>query len=436
MEYKDVVLDDFDLYVDELSGNAQELVEDTYGDHVSLKTAESNLAGIRKHLEQKKKLIRETGEFQYKKERYKFAEDGSKTTEKIILLSESEMNNPSVIMQKMGLDPIQWELLTCELSRKAYQVTMKLKRDGEETPKTETNNAFSCKIRAKPIQTKINTSDVAEALANIKTPKLAEYKYLSSGKMLVVPIMDAHFGLLAWKDETGNSHYDLGIAEATFKYVIKNILAKAKGNYDKILFPIGQDLYHVDTTDNTTTAGTHMDSDGRWPKIFSKGLECQIWAIEQLRQYGPVEVFRVPGNHDEMLSYCATEAIAQRYRECDNVTVDGKYPNPSPRKYVRYGNNLIGFSHGADESKSRLEKVMQVESGDWSDTLFREFHLGHLHHEKVWESGGILFRRISSMTPVSSWMNKKAMVGNVRKAQAFIYDKDKGLTDIINVIIA
>ena len=103
-----------------------------------------------------------------------------------------------------------------------------------------------------------------------------------------------------------------------------------------------------------------------------------------------------------------------------------------PRKYVRYGRNLIGFAHGEDERK-RIEGLMQVEAAqDWGKTDWREMHMGHLHTEQTVEKNGIVFRRISSVTAADAWHTENGFVGTTRKAQAFVWDKDRGLEVILN----
>jgi len=398
--------------------------------------AEGHIAGIRHHLRYKERM--EADKSLDKKASYKFAEDGSKTVEKIIVLSDSEMNDPLIVMEKMGLDPLAWELMTCELDRKAWQVTMKMgqkkSKDGSkgaDQAKTVTNHAYACKIRVKPISGGIDSDVIRQVFDSLVAPKLREYKYKPTSLMLEAGMYEPHFGKQAWEDETLEENYDLKIAEETYRAVIDDLLGKVKSygmGFDSILFPVGQDFFHIDNKDETTTKGTHVETDGRWQKIYETGIQCLIWAIESLRQFAPVHVIYVPGNHDEMLAFFATLHIDAYFRETDNVTVD---TSPAPRKYHRYGQNLIGFSHG--EEGKRIEKLMQVEAAeDWGETKYREFHLGHLHHERVKEDGGIIFRRISAVTATDAWHAEKGYKGAVRKAQAFVWDKEQGLVAIIN----
>ena len=100
--------------------------------------------------------------------------------------------------------------------------------------------------------------------------------------------------------------------------------------------------------------------------------------IRDRAEIAPVEVFYVPGNHDKVSSLHAVRYLFAWYKDSDRVKID---PDPRARKYIEYGNNLIGFSHGADE-KSRIYGSMQVEAPEaWGRTKYREFLCGHLHHE-------------------------------------------------------
>ena len=248
--------------------------------------------------------------------------------------------------------------------------------------------------------------------------------------------MDVHFGKLAWGKETGGADYELNVAETLWKETIVSILSKVNklGSPEYVLFPIGQDFFHFDTPGVTTSNGTQLDSDTRWQKMFRKGVELLVWAVEQCRAIAPVNVIWIPGNHDTMLSYAATVGLSQRYFEADDVQVD---ISPTTRKYHLYGKNLIGYAHGAEE-KTRIEGLMQIEAPEmWGKSVWREYHLGHLHSESSVTKNGIVFRRISSITAPDAWHAEKGFLGATRQATAFVWDKEKGLQAILvsNVII-
>jgi hypothetical protein len=245
--------------------------------------------------------------------------------------------------------------------------------------------------------------------------------------MLEIPIVDLHLGKLAWFPETGEN-YDYKIARQRYQYVIDDVCTRAQEKrIEKILFPIGQDFFHFDTTKSTTTAGTPLDSDLRWQKMFSIGVEMLVWSIDRVAEIAPVEVVGIPGNHDLMTLLYAVMYLSAWYKDNDRVTVS---TDPSVRKYFEYGNNLIGYTHG-DKERGRIFGNMQVEAPKaWGRTLYREFHTGHLHSEQVKEANGVIVRSLSSITGRDSWHFESGYTGAIRKQQSFLWHKEDGLCEV------
>ncbi|MBN1618872.1 hypothetical protein JW887_06065, partial [Candidatus Dojkabacteria bacterium] len=288
-----------------------------------------------------------------------------------------------------------------------------------------TLHAYESTIRCKPIQTILTTDYIQSVFADLKRTRLPMYTYDHIGKLVVLPIMDLHLGKLGWAKEVGDD-YDLDIATALYKKSVLDILAKIKGyglNIEKFIYPIGQDFYHYDSTTGTTTHGTRMDTDTRWQKMYKRGVELLVWTIELLRTIAPVEVYYTPGNHDEMLSYAATVSVQCYYDKIDAVVVN---LSPTRRKYIRYGVGLIGLAHG-DKEKTRIEDAMQLEAKeDWGQTVYREMYLGHLHSEHAKEAGGVIYRRIGSITAPDAWHDESAFIGATRRMEAFVWDRETG----------
>jgi hypothetical protein len=361
--------------------------------------------------------------------------DGTVTSQRMLLLSEEESKDPNRIMELMGFDVLQWEMLRCEVRRNDWDVTMKLKRDDVQIPYTHTNHAFMVKVSVKPIQKVLTTQMIKDMFAKLEPPKLVKYENKKTGgQLLEIPIMDLHLGKLSWARESGDD-YDLKIAETLYRKTLEDILDKVYVfglNIEKIVFPIGQDFFHFDTTKGTTVKGTVMDTDTRWPKMYEKGIELSVWAIENLRAIAPVEIIYVAANHDKMMSFFLTHHVSAYFRNCEDVTIN---TSPYPRKYVTYGKCLIGYSHGSEEGK-KIDILMQQECPTWSKTLWREWHLGHLHSEHAREIGGIIIRIISSITSRDEWHTEHGYQA-VRKAQAFVWDREKGkqLTIDSNIIV-
>lgn len=250
--------------------------------------------------------------------------------------------------------------------------------------------------------------------------------------MLEIGIFDAHFGKLAWAPES-ESNYDLKIAEKVFRHAVEDLVASATGTFDnieQIVFPVGNDFLHVDNMESATTAGTRVDSDGRYAKIIEVAAMAVVNAIDYLVPYAPVHVIHVVGNHDSVSSYNLCREIAAWYRNAKTVTVD---ISPKSRKYYRYGTTLLGFTHGNLEPHAQLPAIMATEVPDlWSQTTHHEFHVGHTHSKKArqWlsvnENNGTVVRTLPSLSGTDAWHHRMGFVGSQRAAEAYLWNKAKG----------
>lgn len=422
-------------------GNPQDKLYRIYGKKVAHNTAKLYLTGIRLHLETMKSLKERTISEEYRD--ISFNADNTKTIRTEIHLTEDEAASPTKIMQKMGLDPFLWEVVSCKITDGGWDVTLKIEnseKDGSDyykktsTPQTVRNRKYSVILTVKPLGDHLTFPQILDAFKELEPVTFSNQDYKdipsNSGLLFELPMMDFHLGKLSWLEETGQD-YDLKIAEKLWRKVILDLITKALrfGEVEKIIFPVGQDFFHFDTPRGTTTAGTQLGTDTRWQKMFRKGVELLVWAIEELVKIAPVEVMWIPGNHDQMLSYAAVIGLYQRYSESQNVTVNTL---ATPRKYILFGKNLIGYSHGDKEGK-RLQGLMQIEAPDlWGKSIFREFHIGHLHTEMTVTNNGIIFRQISSITASDAWHGENGFLGSTRQAQAFIWDKEFGLQAILN----
>ena len=263
------------------------------------------------------------------------------------------------------------------------------------------------------------------------SPKAIKRTHTGGNYMLEVNIFDLHFGKLCWNGETGED-YDTKIASKRFHSAIDDLIQKASVyNISKILFPIGNDFFNSDNHKNTTTNLTPQDEDLRWMKTFRNGRKLIVEGIEKLMQVADVDVVIVQGNHDFERSYYLGDSIDAWFRNNQNVTINN---DATPRKYVKYGQNLIGLTHGNNEKTSELPLLMASEKKQmWSETKFHEWHLGHLHHKKqfqfqsVAEQKGCTIRYMRSLSGTDAWHNLKGYVQNIQSAESFIWHKTDGL---------
>lgn len=256
---------------------------------------------------------------------------------------------------------------------------------------------------------------------------------LEPGKLLEINIFDLHFGKVAWHEEVGEN-YNIDIATQRFNDCIDYFINTYKSfNIEQILFPISNDFFNSDRSHpfNSTTNGTPQEEDTRWQNTFRKGRELLIQNIQKLSEIAPVVVKVIPGNHDYERSFYLGDSLQGWFHNNENVTIDN---GASPRKYFTYGKCLIGLTHGNNEKVTDLPMIMAQENPiEWAKTIYREFHLGHLHHKKETkfnatnELQGVMVRYMSSLSGTDSWHHKKGYIGARKSAEALLWDSEKGL---------
>lgn len=416
-------LDPFDIEVLACKDNAIDFMKRFYGVNLGQDMARKQKTGIQRHIKHKKRM-EEQGD-QSKIDHLYSHEDGSQTRIMLLRLSEEQRKDPNKVMDLMGYDPAKWECLANETTLNDWGVTMKLNQDGEDVPSYHVNHQYKVKLRIKPRQDLISSDSIRKVFENLKIPSIKPIQYQPGELMFELPMMDVHLMKRSDAEETGEA-YDLQTASDLYHRKVLDIHSKLlaiKGlTFEKVLLPLGQDFFHYDNIDRKTTAGTPMDNDGPFYKMYEAGMDLMIWTVELFRKLAPIDILWVPGNHDWTLSYFAVSGLARIYQECAGVKVNIE---PTSRKYVLFGKNLIGFSHGREEGK-RIQTLMQQEAPEaWGDSQIREFHLGDLHHEEADEAGGIIFRRISSITAPDSWHVTKGYRAT-RKAEGYVWDKEAG----------
>ena len=251
-----------------------------------------------------------------------------------------------------------------------------------------------------------------------------------TGNMLEINIPDAHFGKMAWGKETGDKSYDTPIAAHMFLRALKTLVVRASGyKFDKIVFVVGNDLLNSDNEQGTTTKGTFVSTDGRYQKTFVTVRKVITESIEILRQIAPVEVVMVSGNHDDLSVWHLGDSLECVYANDEDVTVRNE---PTTRKYVRFGNVLLMFTHGDKGKREDYPLLMATErSRDFGETKFREIHTGHIHQTKMQEFHGVRVRILPSLSPPDAWHSENGFTGQQRNAEGYIWNNVEGLIGIV-----
>ena len=240
-------------------------------------------------------------------------------------------------------------------------------------------------------------------------------------------LFDVHFGKLAYD----GTSFDVATAERIFADAVGALLDRVT-NWDvsRILVPVGNDFFNVDNWSGTTAKGTPQDSDGPFSRVFESGCAAMVAAVERCLAVAPVALLWVPGTHDPSTSFYLVRFLDAWFRSSDDVTVDRDH---RPRKYVRHGCNLLGFTHGDQEAHRDLPAIMAAEvPALWAATTWREIHLGHFHrarqtvHRTTDETGGVRVRVLPSLSGTDSWHFQKGYVANKRAAECYLWHEFDG----------
>lgn len=256
-----------------------------------------------------------------------------------------------------------------------------------------------------------------------------------TGNMVEIVINDAHIGKLAWNVESGHGDFDVNIATRNYREAMSSMLHRLSPyKLDQILLVIGNDLFHSDNEFGTTTRGTKVDTDGRYHKTYRIVRKMMAEQIEALRFVAPVKVVVMPGNHDRHASWHLGDSLECWFRNCPDVEVDNV---PKSRKYHQHGKVLLGWCHGDEGKREDYPLQMATEVPQlWAATKYREMHTGHLHKTKVDEYHGVRVRIIPSLGGTDRWSSRNGYTGNVKAAEAFIWNAKAGLigTAVYNVL--
>jgi hypothetical protein len=266
------------------------------------------------------------------------------------------------------------------------------------------------------------------------------YSQKQDGHLVEISIPDLHLGKFSDPLETGET-YNVEIACDLFRRAVADLICQAKNAYeiDRIVFRIGNDYLTADTFANTTTRGTAQDVSGHFAEHFRKGWQLLRETIESLREIAPIDVMVIPGNHDSVASFALGEVLGAIYHGCEEVTIH--HQNNQARKYLSYGDILLGYAHGHLEKAQSLPMLMASEAAvAWGNSRHREIHVGHLHHTRdthylgTNEVDGVIVRVIPSLSASDRWHAGKGYRSQ-RAALAFAYHPTKGQRAIFRHVV-
>jgi len=340
------------------------------------------------------------------------------------------------LLEACSVDQNEWEVDKYDIG--TYEVTG---FDNERKPITVT--MFRTKAWLKRIKPELNLKQIKEQLIedlrnlspNVSKIKRERPDDRNDLHLLEISAFDLHIGKIGIKGD----EYNFDIAEERLFSAIEHLLYRAQGYYiDKILFIVGNDLLNSDgdwpipaTTKRTPQFNTNYHID-----MYRTARRLMIKAIDKLSKIADIHIMVVPGNHDRESVMHLGDCLQLYYENNENIKVDN---SDCLMKAIPYGNNLIVSDHGDGPKTNDLPGIIsQRFKNMWSDVDYVEVHRGHFHTNKatklqaIEELNGITIRNLPSMSATDYWHDAKGFIGNIKKAQAFIYSRQNGLQGILN----
>jgi len=264
-----------------------------------------------------------------------------------------------------------------------------------------------------------------DSLVNVDKPKPKEaFRALHNDEtMTVIPITDMHVGMYAWGEEVGDD-YDVEQAVALMCNAVDYLVKSAPASEKCVILQMG-DFFHADNMSGYTERSKNiLDIDGRMSRVLELGWHALERCIDMaLQKHESVEVVCVPGNHDEFISVATQNHFKSLYRDEPRCYV---HPEPTTRKYVKYGQNLIGITHGHQTKDASLPGIMAAEKPkDGGDSTHRRFFRGHHHHDNRVEHNGCIVEQFRTLAAKDAYAAEHGYMAG-RDLKAIVFDKEFG----------
>lgn len=351
--------------------------------------------------------------------------DGTCVSDRLIEICEGEELTPETLLAAHRLSPKEWKVV-------AYRNNYWHSRaEGDKQLVM-----YQSRLSVRPYKDdEISPAAIKEWFDTFE-PKPIDFKkvapeYGTGENLLLLPIVDLHYNLLATKYITGNE-YNCQIAKDRFLSVIADVVDRVKSKkISKIIFPIGNDLFNANGINGATFKGTPQDNEKHIFEAYVDLFEIMTQALTTLAEVAPVDVVYISSNHDkEVTFYFVYNLYTQFKNSGGRVSVDH---SPITNKYRRFGKTVLMFSHNGKMDK--MGNLILDEAGDMiAGTKFVEAFLAHLHSETVRQDRNVTVRRLPTFSGKSAWSVENNYGAN-SLCQSFIINDERNVTDILYTMV-
>jgi hypothetical protein len=239
--------------------------------------------------------------------------------------------------------------------------------------------------------------------------------------LCVYPIADAHMGMYAWREETGED-WDSDLCAETLYNAMSSLVSQAPPAKTALIANLA-DFFHCDSNSKQTSRSGHiLDVDTRWARVFRIGQRCYRQMIElALTKHEHVIVKSAIGNHDDNTGVALAMMMEAYFENEPRVTVDVPI---NPFAYYRFGETLLGLNHNV--KAAMLPSIMAADQREeWGKTRFHHWLGGHIHHQTFHEFAGCTTETFRSPSPKDNWTHSSGYRAD-RDMVMIKYHREKG----------
>jgi hypothetical protein len=183
-------------------------------------------------------------------------------------------------------------------------------------------------------------AELAEKVPRL--PPLAAPALAIDSLATVYTITDAHVGMLAWREETGED-WDLKIAENTLRGCYESLVSSAPASGLGVVAQLGDFLHQDGLGAVTPTSGHLLDADGRFTKVVRIAVRILRRMVDvALMKHATVLVLMKEGNHDIASSVWLRTLFAALYENEPRVKV---VDSPLPYYAYQHGQTMLAWHH-------------------------------------------------------------------------------------------
>lgn len=238
-------------------------------------------------------------------------------------------------------------------------------------------------------------------------------------------VTDYHFGMLAWKRETGDA-WDLTIAKACLLGVFRTMLASAPKAAIGILNQLGDCLHFDGLKALTPEHHNLLDADSRYQKVVEVVVEVLCAIVDMmLEKHDSIILYMHEGNHDQAGSVWLRVLFSTLFKNNPRVKVE---TSPLPYVAMQFGVNMLAFHHGHLSKNEALPLLFATKfPAIWGATTKRVAHTGHRHHEDIKEHPGMKVNQHATLASPDAHSARGGWESQ-RQIVSITYHKEKGET--------